>query len=101
MFMLAAVFLTTCQTVFSEMPCPQSLPARQTHRNSGPLSIPAVVMQERADRLGAALKIAVRPGVGTHLRLVIPGSMAFRHEQRASLLGNFYRGLLERLKTTA
>ena len=41
MFMLAAVFLTTCQTVFSEMLCPQSLPARQTHRNSGPLTIPA------------------------------------------------------------
>jgi hypothetical protein len=32
--MLAAVFLTTCQTVFSEMPCPHSLSARQTHRNS-------------------------------------------------------------------
>ena len=32
MFMLAAVFLTTCQTVFSEMPCPHGLPARQTHR---------------------------------------------------------------------
>jgi hypothetical protein len=39
--MLVAVFLTTCQTVFSEIPCPQSLPARQTHRNSGPLSISA------------------------------------------------------------
>jgi hypothetical protein len=34
MFMLAAVSLTTCQTVFSEMLCPQSLPARQTHRNT-------------------------------------------------------------------
>src|ERR1700722_5862312 len=45
-FILAAVFLTTCQTVFSEMPCPQSLPARQTHRNSGPLSIPAAINQE-------------------------------------------------------
>jgi len=29
MFMLAAAFLTTCQTIFSEMPCPQGLPARQ------------------------------------------------------------------------
>jgi hypothetical protein len=27
------------------MPCPQSLPARQTHRNNGPLSIPAAVNQ--------------------------------------------------------
>jgi hypothetical protein len=42
-FRLAAVFLTTCQTVFSEIPCPQSFPARQTHRNSGPLSIPAAL----------------------------------------------------------
>ena len=45
MFIVAAVFLTTCQTVLSEMPCPQSLPARQTHRNSGPLSMSAAVNQ--------------------------------------------------------
>ena len=32
--MLAAVFFTTCQTVFSEMPRPQSLSALQTHRRS-------------------------------------------------------------------
>ena len=43
MFMLAAVFLTTCQTAFSEMQWPHGLPARQTHRNSGALSIPAEV----------------------------------------------------------
>jgi hypothetical protein len=36
-----AAFLTTCHTVFSEMPWPQSLPARQTHRNNGPLLMPA------------------------------------------------------------
>jgi hypothetical protein len=41
--MLAAAFLTTWLTVFSEMPCPQILPARQTHRNSGPPSITAAV----------------------------------------------------------
>jgi hypothetical protein len=40
MFRLMAVFLTTCHTVFSEMPWPQSLPARQTHRNNGPLLMP-------------------------------------------------------------
>ncbi len=40
-FMDAAVFLTTCQTVFSEIPSPHGLPARQTHRKRGPLSIPA------------------------------------------------------------
>jgi hypothetical protein len=43
MFMLAAVFLTTCQTVFSEMPSPHGLPARQTHQKRGPLSMPAAV----------------------------------------------------------
>ena len=41
MFMVAADFLTTCQTVFSEMPFPQGLTARQTHRKRGPLSTPA------------------------------------------------------------
>ena len=43
MFMLAAVFSTTCQIVFSEMQLPHGLPGRQTHRNRGPLSIPAAV----------------------------------------------------------
>jgi hypothetical protein len=38
---LMAAFLTTCHTVFSETPWPQSLPARQTHRNNGPLLMPA------------------------------------------------------------
>jgi hypothetical protein len=44
--MLAAVFLTTCQTVFSEIQRPHGLPTRQTHRNGGPLSIPAEVNHE-------------------------------------------------------
>src|ERR1035441_8306817 len=43
MFMLEAVFLTTCQTVFSEMPHSHGLPALQTQRNNGQLSIPAAV----------------------------------------------------------
>jgi hypothetical protein len=43
--MLVAVFLTTCETVLSEMPLPQSLSARQTHRNNGPLAIPAASIQ--------------------------------------------------------
>ena len=43
--MLAATFLTTCQTVFSEIPCPHSLSVRQTHRNNGPLLIPAADSQ--------------------------------------------------------
>jgi len=46
-------------------------------------------MQERADSLGAALKIAVQPEGGTHLRLVIPGFMAFRHEQKRRRSKNF------------
>ena len=43
MFIVAAVFLTTCQTVFSEMPSPHGLPALQTHRKRGPLTIPAAI----------------------------------------------------------
>jgi signal transduction histidine kinase len=55
-------------------------------------------MQERADRLRAALKIADCPGGGAHLKLVIPGPMAFRHEPSTTLFGSFYRGLLKRPK---
>ena len=43
MYMLAAVFLTTYQTVFSEMPHPHDLPARQIQRSRGPLLISAAV----------------------------------------------------------
>jgi signal transduction histidine kinase len=57
-------------------------------------------MQERADSLGAALKITARPGGGTHVKIVVPGSMAFRYEQRASRLGDLCRGLLKHLKIT-
>jgi signal transduction histidine kinase len=48
-------------------------------------------MQERADSLGATLKIAVQPEGGTHLRLVIPGFMAFRHEQKRRCSKNFIK----------
>jgi nitrate/nitrite-specific signal transduction histidine kinase len=57
-------------------------------------------MGERADSLGATLKFGAQPGGGTHVKLVIPGAVAFRHEQNASMFANFYRGLLKRLKKT-
>ena len=38
--MLVAVFLTTCQTVFPEMPRPQSLSTRQTHCQPGGRHMP-------------------------------------------------------------
>ena len=81
MFILAAVFLTTCQTVFSEMPCPQSLPARQTHRNSGPLSIPAAVNH-------ASSVSFTQFGTGT-VRMYLPlptrSTMAQRSSRRCKL----------------
>ena len=74
--MLAAVFLTTCQTVFSEMPCPHGLPARQTHRNSGPLSIPAAVNH-------ASSVSFTQFGTGT-VRMCLPLPMRSTIAQRSS-----------------
>lgn len=76
MFMLAAVFLTTCQIVFSEMPCPHGLPARQTHRNSGPLSIPAAVNH-------ASSVSFTQFGTGT-VRMCLPLPMRSTIAQRSS-----------------
>jgi hypothetical protein len=76
MFMLAAVFLTTCQTVFSEIPCPHGLPARQTQRNSGPLSIPAAVNQ-------ASSVSFTQFGTGT-VRMCLPLPMRSTIAQRSS-----------------
>jgi hypothetical protein len=75
-FMLAAVFLTTCQIVFSEMPCPHGLPARQTHRNSGPLSIPAAVNH-------ASSVSCTQFGTGT-VRMCLPLPMRSTIVQRSS-----------------
>jgi hypothetical protein len=79
--MLAAAFLTTCQTVFSEIPCPQSLPARQTHLNSGPLSITAAVNQ-------ASIVSFTQLGTGT-VRMCLPfpirSTMAQRSSRRCNL----------------
>ena len=41
-------------------------------------------MTERADSLGATLKITAQPAGGTHIKLSVPASTAFRHEQRLS-----------------
>jgi len=57
-------------------------------------------MQERADNLGAALKITIPPGGGTRVSLVISGSMAFRQKPKASRVANFGRGWLDRLRKT-
>jgi hypothetical protein len=61
MFMLAAVFSTTCQIVFSEMQRPHGLPGRQTHRNSGPLSIPAAVNH------ASSVSFPIRDGNGSNV----------------------------------
>ncbi len=76
MFMLAAVFLTTCQIVFSEMPCPHGLPARQTHRKSGPLSIPAAATI--GGQVSDALIAKVKPGA-TNASVVGPPPGAKLH----------------------
>jgi signal transduction histidine kinase/ligand-binding sensor domain-containing protein len=48
-------------------------------------------MQERSDNLGAHLTVVVPPGGGTRVNLVIPGSMAFRHQPKASVFANLHR----------
>jgi signal transduction histidine kinase len=55
-------------------------------------------MQERAQSLAATLKISRQLKGGTHIRLSIPGPTAFRYQQKTSMFGKFYRGLLERVK---
>jgi signal transduction histidine kinase/ligand-binding sensor domain-containing protein len=55
-------------------------------------------MQERADNLGADLKVSGLPSGGTRVRLVVPGAMAYRHQEQSSALGNFYRRGVRRLR---
>jgi len=55
-------------------------------------------MRERADNLGASLKITIRPGGGTLVSLVVSGSMAFRQKQKVSTFGDFRRRCLARLR---
>jgi len=83
MFMLAAVFLTTCQTVFSEMPSPHDLPTRQTHRKRGPLSMPAAVSH-------TSIVSFTQAGTGT-VRMCLPlpigPTIAQRYSRRCKLSG--------------
>jgi hypothetical protein len=74
--MLVAVFLTTCQTVFSEMLLPESLSARQTHRNNGPLAIPVAVSQ-------ASSVCFTQVGTGT-VRMCLPLPTRSTIAQRSS-----------------
>jgi signal transduction histidine kinase/ligand-binding sensor domain-containing protein len=55
-------------------------------------------MQERADNLGADLKLSALPSGGTRVRLIVPGAMAYRHQEQSSVLGNFYRRAMRRLR---
>ena len=53
-------------------------------------------MQERADNLEAELKLSALPNGGTRVRLIVPGAMAYRHQEQSSVLGKFYRRCLGR-----
>jgi hypothetical protein len=81
MFMFAAAFLTTCQTIFSEIPSPQIFPARQTHRNNGPFSIPAAASH-------ASSFSFTQLGTGT-VRMCLPlpmrSTIAHRSSRRCNL----------------
>jgi signal transduction histidine kinase len=55
-------------------------------------------MQERADSLGAELKLSVLPEGGTRVKLVIPGAMAYRHVANPSVFGTLYRALVGRFR---
>lgn len=54
-------------------------------------------MQERADNLGADLKLSALPQGGTYVRLVIPGTMAFLYQGRSSVLQRFRARWMGRL----
>ena len=49
-------------------------------------------MQERADNLGADLKLSLPPEGGTRVRLVVPGAMAYRRSANPSVFWTLYRG---------
>ncbi|MBB5057434.1 signal transduction histidine kinase/ligand-binding sensor domain-containing protein [Granulicella aggregans] len=55
-------------------------------------------MQERADNLGAELKLGVPPGGGTRVQLVVPGAMAYRHLESPKVLGTLYRAWAGRFR---
>jgi signal transduction histidine kinase/streptogramin lyase len=55
-------------------------------------------MQERADNLEADLKVSALQSGGTRVRLVVPGAMAYGHQEPSSFLGNFYRRGVRRFR---
>jgi signal transduction histidine kinase/streptogramin lyase len=55
-------------------------------------------MQERADNLEADLKVSALQSGGTRVRLVVPGAMAYGHQEPSSILGNFYRRGVRRFR---
>ena len=55
-------------------------------------------MQERADNLGAELKLSVLPEGGTRIKLVVPGAMAYRHVKNPSVFGTLYRACVGRFR---
>ena len=81
--MLAAVFFTTCQTVFSEVPSPHGLPARQTHRKRGPLSMPASINHRSRvsfTQLGTGtVRMCLPLPIRSTIRLLRAGVLLQRH----------------------
>jgi nitrate/nitrite-specific signal transduction histidine kinase len=55
-------------------------------------------MQERADNLGAELRINVPAGGGTRVRLVVPAAMAYRHADHSPSFWTFYRVWVARFR---
>ena len=54
-------------------------------------------MRERAERIGARLKVWSRAAAGTEVELSIPGHVAFQGHTSRSLWGRFSRGLVTRI----
>ncbi len=59
-----------------------------------------VGMQERAANLGAELKISNPPDGGTEVKLIVPGTLAYRVEERKSLFAAWQRLLPVQFRRT-
>jgi hypothetical protein len=77
MLMLAAVFLTTCQTVFSEILCPHAFPARQTHgTGTVRMCLPLPIRSTIAQRSSQRCKLSSVSSASSRRRRPQPGRMA-------------------------
>jgi hypothetical protein len=75
--MLAAVFLTTCQTVFSEILCPHAFPARQTHgTGTVRMCLPLPIRSTIAQRSSQRCKLSSVSSASSRRRRPQPGRMA-------------------------